>query len=65
MSFGFTAIAITLATLAPSVMAEEGQEVGKGFGPFQKGAEIANGRAAMMGFIALIVAEKVTGAALL
>ena len=64
MCLGFTAAMVTMGTLAPGLLMEEGKPVGKGFGPFQKDAEVANGRAAMMGFLTLFIVESVKGSAL-
>ena len=52
-----------MASLAPKLMVEDDaktlQPSDKEFGPFKAGAELLNGRAAMLGFAALLAVELV------
>jgi hypothetical protein len=51
--------AMTAATFAPLLQGEDSRESG----PFKRNAEMINGRAAMLGFAALLLVESNTGAA--
>lgn len=65
MAFAFVVAAVTMGTLAPSVMAD-----GKSAAPrsplsfMTPAAELQNSRAAMLGFVALLATEAVKGSAL-
>lgn len=63
MAFFFIVIAVTFGTFAPSVYGDKATD--RSFGPFKPAAEILNGRAAMLGFAALLVVEAVRGGAAL
>jgi hypothetical protein len=56
----FTAVTFTAASLIPMLSGVKRES----FGPFTPGAEMTNGRAAMLGFAALILVEVVRGKAL-
>lgn len=56
-----TALTFAVATIIPFLDSEER----KAFGPFTPSAEMLNGRAAMLGFAALLVAEAARGGAAL
>lgn len=55
-----TVVAISCASLIPLLL---GKEI-EGWGPFTPRAEMLNGRAAMIGFAALLVIEAIRGQAL-
>lgn len=55
--FGAIVVIITMATLAPKFLGDNPSAEEKEFGPFTASAETINGRAAMMGFISLLVVE--------
>lgn len=54
--FGFVVVATALASFAPQVYKGEGPDA-RSFGPFTPKAELSNGRAAMVGFLALLAVE--------
>ncbi|KAL4427997.1 hypothetical protein ABPG75_002086 [Micractinium tetrahymenae] len=54
--FGFVVVATALASFAPQVYKGEGPAA-RSFGPFTPKAELSNGRAAMIGFLALLAVE--------
>lgn len=56
LSFGFVVVVLALASFAPMVYKNEGPDA-RSLGPFTPKAEISNGRAAMMGFLALLAVE--------
>ena len=58
--YGFVIVAITYASFAPLVFGQ-GQAAERSIGPFTPRAELTNGRAAMLGFAALLVVEAVKG----
>ena len=58
--FGAVVVATTFATFAPMVYSN-GKAEERSVGPFTPRAELANGRAAMMGFLALLVVEGLKG----
>ena len=62
---GFFAVVVitTMASLYPRLLAEEKPDA-RSFGPFTPAAEALNGRAAMLGFLALLVVEGKMGHAL-
>ena len=66
MAFAFVVAAVTMGTLAPSVMADgSNKEAARSpFAFMTPSAELQNSRAAMIGFVALLATEAVKGSAL-
>ena len=66
MAFLFVVVALSYATFAPKVLSKGKplEPADRAFGPFTASAEMTNGRAAMLGFVALLAVEFVRGAAL-
>ncbi len=62
-SYAFVVLAVTMGSLAPLVTGAKDAS-NKSFGPFTPAAEMQNGRAAMMGFAALLGVEAIKGSAL-
>lgn len=53
-------VIFTMASLAPKLLADDNESIqpaDKEFGPFKASAEMLNGRAAMLGFAALLTVE--------
>jgi hypothetical protein len=64
MSFAFVVAAVTMGTLAPSVMGAGKEAQRSPFAFMTPAAELQNSRAAMLGFVALLATEAVKGSAL-
>ena len=64
MAFAFVVAAVTMGTLAPSVMAEGKEAPRSPLSFMTPAAELQNSRAAMLGFVALLATEAVKGSAL-
>lgn len=63
LAFFFVVVMLSFATFAPKVFKDESL-TSRSVGPFTPAKELINGRAAMLGFVALLVAELVKGSAL-
>lgn len=56
LTFAFVVVVTSLASFAPTVYKGENPS-SRSFGPFTPAAELSNGRAAMIGFLALLAVE--------